>query len=160
MSPLPIQAKNCGYSQNTKWSWMTQCVCFHWKRTGYWCCMVPWPRKARLSICCAPPVPLHTGTGTIKWLRMRCFPLGPMDHQQAGKLEAVGIRGKTPRDFCSGESVQKGSTQPQSLGDLLPVSHRQIWGFQRNTGDFGGKGDQDRALHTSVDRTAEGRLPP
>lgn len=80
---------------------------------------------------------LTHGGGHDQVAKNEVLSTGAIDHQQAEKLEAVGIRGKTPQDFCSGESVQKGSTQPQSLGDLLPVSHRQIWGFQRNTGDFG-----------------------
>lgn len=137
-----------------------QRVCLHWKRTGYWCCMLTWLRKARLRASAVLlQYPYTWGWAQSSGLRMRCFPLGPMDHKQAGKLEAVGIGGKTPRDFCSGESVQKGNTQPQKALEICCQFPTEDLGISEEHRRLRVNGDQDSALHTSVDSTADGWLP-
>lgn len=81
-----------------------------------------------------------------------------MDHQQAGKLEAVGIRGKTPRDFCSGDSVQKGNIQSQRALEICCQFPTEDLGIPEEHWRLRVNGDQDSALQTSVDSTAEGWL--
>lgn len=139
---------------------MTSVFAFTGKGQGYWCCMLTCLRKARLRASAVLlQYPYTWGWAQSSGLRMRCFPLGPMDHKQAGKLEAVGIGGKTPRDFCSGESVQKGNTQPQKALEICCQFPTEDLGVSEEHWRLRVNGDQDSALHTSVDSTADGWLP-